>query len=1217
MKQRRINATLAIAALALAALLILSALPRAGTAAPRLERQPLESLSALNAAEVAERGVPLSAFSAPSAASVVQSPGTTTHVSAALRSAPVMFIENVGQFDEHARFRVWGGSGTMWLAEDAIWITIFEQKSEDAEDLERDSTLQLRTSAPLPRCGVHLKLTFPGANPHSRLEPFDRLDTVVSYFIGNEPAKRRPAVPVWGGVRYKDLYPGIDLEITGENSRMVQRLITHPGADLSTVRLRVEGADSLRVDGDRLRLTTAAGDFTLPLLQAVEIDGSPLPVLGEAPGVRANEITAPFSIAPPLPDASPQLAGTSDLLYATFLGGSSIDRGYGIAVDGSGATYVTGETISSDFPTTPGAFDVSLSGESDCFAAKLDATGSSLAYATFLGSSSSGYGQDLCYGIAVDSNGAVYLTGEAAAADFPTTPEAFDTTYNGGDSDAFVVKLNANGTALGYATFLGGSSTDYGSGITVDEDGAAYVTGSVSLTFPDFPTTPGAFDTTYNGGGDVFAAKLNTMGSALIYSTFLGGNDRDYGLGIVVDGNGAAYVTGATGSPDFPTTPDANDTSCGTDGNCNDDGSTRYSDAFIAKLNANASTLVYSSFLGGGRYDVGEGIATDGSGAAYVTGGTGSSDFPTTPGAFDTTCRVCPNGNVDAFVVKLNAAGSALAYATFLGGSTGGAVGVGIAVEGTEEAYIIGRTTSADFPTTAGAFDTTLNSQEAFVVKLAMPAASTPTPTPTALYTPTPTATPTPTPTATNTPSVTPTPAIITVNTFTQGFIVDGLCSLAEAIQAANTNTAVDGCVAGGGADTIILPAGTYSLMAVDNTSTNGPNGLPIINTTVTISGAGADATTIHRSQGSSPPFFRFFEVASVGTLTINGLTAAGGNAGKDVTDRSYGGSGIYSTGRLTIIDSTISANTPPAMPSNVAGGGGIYNAGTLTITHSTISDNTATTTCGGGLFNDRGTVTITDSDVYGNTAGNMNNSACGGGIYNYRGTLVINNSAVFGNTSHYHDGGGGIYSLGTLVVTNSTLSDNSAYNSYGGGICSNGTLTITSSIFAGNRADRSGGGLSYRGDANFATIADSTFSGNAASDKGGGIYKSPSYSTMTISNSRILDNSARTGGGLFSSGMLIVTSGRISYNRAIDYGGGIAHAGGQLDVTDGTISNNTAAVGGGIANTTVWSLPIGTVNVGSSTLSSNNAPWGGGVANQANGIFNIATRSLSHKFLG
>jgi murein DD-endopeptidase MepM/ murein hydrolase activator NlpD len=404
------------------------------------------------------------------------SPGTVSDrssVAEALRSSPVMFIENVGQFDERARFQVRGGTGTIWLAEDAIWITVLETPPQPSPMSGREpcppfagglrGDVDGGTEGSEPRRGVHLKLTFPGANPHPRLEPFNRLDTHVSYFIGNDPVQWHPNVPVWGGVRYVDLYPGIDLELTSENGRMVQRLVVRDGTPSLTlplrgggnegggVRLRVEGADAVQLlpspdpsaplrasvgrgaGGEGLRLTTAVGNFTLPLPTAefpFQIEG--VTTSGQRSAFDVQPATAEATV---VPQDNP-----SDLLYTTFLGGSGDDGGLGIAVDGSGAAYVTGYTASSDFPTTPGAFDTTHIGNEDAFVVKLNAAGSALAYATFLGGSSSDWGR----GIAVDGSGAAYATGDTGSSDFPTTPGAFDTSYNGID-DAFVAKLAVGG----------------------------------------------------------------------------------------------------------------------------------------------------------------------------------------------------------------------------------------------------------------------------------------------------------------------------------------------------------------------------------------------------------------------------------------------------------------------------------------------------------------------------------------------------------------------------------------------------------------------------------------------------------------------------------------------------------------------------------------------------------------------------------------------------
>jgi hypothetical protein len=334
-------------------------------------------------------------------------------------------------------------------------------------------------------------------------------------------------------------------------------------------------------------------------------------------------------------------ASGSSLVYSTYLGGSGDDFGYGIAVDGSGNAYVTGETYSTDYDVTPGAFQTTYGGGTlDVFVTKLNASGSGLVYSTYIGGSN-GDGRSL---IAVDGSGNAYVTGETWSTDYDVTPGAFQTTKEGG-SDVFVTKLNASGSGLVYSTYIGGSNNDYGRAIAVDGSGNAYVTGETGST--DYDVTAGAFQTTIVGGyADVFVTKLNASGSGLVYSTYIGGSNADWGNGIAVDGSGNAYVTGQTTSNDYDVTAGAFQT---THGGSND--------VFVTKLNASGSGLVYSTYIGGSSYDLGLAIAVDGSGNAYVTGKTMSTNYDVTAGAFQTG----GGGNYyDVFVTKLDMLASAV-----------------------------------------------------------------------------------------------------------------------------------------------------------------------------------------------------------------------------------------------------------------------------------------------------------------------------------------------------------------------------------------------------------------------------------------------------------------------------------------------------------------------------------------------------------------------------
>jgi uncharacterized repeat protein (TIGR01451 family) len=532
----------------------------------------------------------------------------------------------------------------------------------------------------------------------------------VSYFAGQDPAQWQTGIPTYAAVRYPGVYPGIDLIYHGAQGQLEYDFVVAPGADPDTILLAFEGVDELEID--------SAGDLRLhgpewalrqrkPVLYQ-DLAGVRQEIAGRY--VRRGAHQVGFAVGPY--DASQPLVIDPVLGYSTYLGGTGDDFNHGIwiAVDATGNAYVTGLTNSADFPTTPGAFQTALSGALDAFVTKLNPTGTALVYSTYLG------GPSIANGIAVDSAGNAYVTG-LAGKDFPTTPGAFQTVPHG--TDAFVTKLNPTGTALVYSTYLGGTSRgapfdlgDDGTGIAVDTAGNAYVTGLTGSG--DFPTTPSAFQPACRGGSvqtapyDAFVTKLNPTGTALVYSTCLGSNvDPGFGLQMAVDAVGNAYVTGATSSPNFPTTPGAFQPTFG-------GGTLGGGDAFVTKLNPTGTALVYSTYLGGTDNDTGSGICVDTAGNAYVAGFTHSTNFPTTPGAFQTT----RSGVVAAFVTKLNPTGTALVYSTYLGG-TGGDAGVSIAVDTAGNAYVTGTTDSADFPTTLGAFQTARSGvSNAFVTKL-------------------------------------------------------------------------------------------------------------------------------------------------------------------------------------------------------------------------------------------------------------------------------------------------------------------------------------------------------------------------------------------------------------------------------------------------------------------------------------------------------------------
>jgi hypothetical protein len=385
----------------------------------------------------------------------------------------------------------------------------------------------------------------------------------------------------------------------------------------------------------------------------------------------------------------------SNLVYSTFIGGADTDDTRALNVDPAGAAYVSGLTRSEDFPTTPASFSPDFNGGCcDGFVVKLDPSGSTLGFSTFLGGADS---TEVVSGLATLGDGTVYATGQTLSEDFPTTAGAYDRLLNDGGvgvaDDAFVSVLTPDGSVLVYSTFLGGDHNDYGYAITVGPGATAYVTGEAQSA--DFPTTPGAFDETYNGGGDPYVTRLSTDGSAVVSSTFTGGSAIDRGIAITLDSMGQVFITGDTSSGNYPTSPGAFDRSFN-----------GLIDAYVTKLDPSGSSIVYSTFLGAGKSDLGVDLAVEPDGSVTLTGDTFSTGFPTTPGAFDRS----RTGSGDAFVSRFGPAGKQLTYSSFLGG--GGIVadeGKAIGLAGPGVVTVGGWTASPGFPTTPGAYDRSFN----------------------------------------------------------------------------------------------------------------------------------------------------------------------------------------------------------------------------------------------------------------------------------------------------------------------------------------------------------------------------------------------------------------------------------------------------------------------------------------------------------------------------
>ncbi|HMC20598.1 MAG TPA: SBBP repeat-containing protein, partial [Thermoanaerobaculia bacterium] len=400
--------------------------------------------------------------------------------------------------------------------------------------------------------GFDFALRFRGANSDVDLSANTPQIARVNYLIGNDPARWHTGVATYGAITYAELWPGIDLAFRGSEGRLKYDFMLRPGADLREIRLAYEGVRSTSIDarGD-LVVSTGLGNFTDHRPAGYQIiRGSRVPV--ETRFVSIGDHT--FGIRAARFDRRLPLFIDPGFIYSTYLGGSGLEFTPQVAVNSSGEVIVTGTTTSADFPTTAGVLDRTFNGSNDIVVSKFDSTGTTLLYSTYLG----GSGNDLAEDMAVDSAGNVFLIGRTTSHDFPTTLGAYNRNFNGGATDFYVAKLNANGSSLVYSTFVGGSDTDLGLGIAVSSTGEAYVTGTTLSS--DFPTTAGAFDRTFHGSQDAFVVKLDAAGANLIYSTFLGGADVDVGESVAINSLGQAHVSGFTDSSDFPVTPGAFDT---------------------------------------------------------------------------------------------------------------------------------------------------------------------------------------------------------------------------------------------------------------------------------------------------------------------------------------------------------------------------------------------------------------------------------------------------------------------------------------------------------------------------------------------------------------------------------------------------------------------------------------------------------------------------------
>ena len=636
----------------------------------------------------------------------------TSNIAQTYGKLPLGFEANRGQADGRIKFLARGIGYGIFLTKREADLELhgapLEAQRVGASPWERSHPrLSIETEV------VRMRLS--GADPKTSATGIDPLPGTANYFVGKDSSKWRSGIPVYSKVRFSNVYRGVDLIYYGNQGQLEYDFVVRPGADTKAIRLSFSGTRKLALTADGgLSIDARNGRilFRSPEIYQ-EANGRRVPVQG-CFSLHADRSVG-FRLA--AYDHSQPLIIDPVLSYSTYLGGSHDDAASSIAIDGSGNAYVTGTTFSTDFPVTPGAYhatDKSGTKYTTGFVSKMNATGTALIYSTYLG----GSGGETASGIALDSAGNAYVAGMTGSKDFPVTKGAFQTKDNSatGRGTGFVSKLNASGTQVLYSTYLGGSNYDQPVDVKVNSSGIAYVTGWTQST--DFPTTAGAFQTVKPGSSNTpFVTCLNAGGTALVYSTYLGGNGDDQAGSVVLDSAGNAYIAGSASSIDFPVTPGAFQMA--------NKAIPGHSTVFVAKLNSSGSSLVYATYLGGSTSDTGGPIAVDGDGNAYVAGTTNSIDFPVTAGAFQTSNFESFHENSTAFVASLNPEGTALRYSTYLGGSGlivggGGDSANAIAVDSAGDAYVAGWTASSDFPWTAGAFQTTVGNinGNAFVTEL-------------------------------------------------------------------------------------------------------------------------------------------------------------------------------------------------------------------------------------------------------------------------------------------------------------------------------------------------------------------------------------------------------------------------------------------------------------------------------------------------------------------
>jgi hypothetical protein len=588
------------------------------------------------------------------------------------------FIENKGQWPSEVLYLSQMGGLNTWITKKGMQLEFYkteEIKETNAPDSDPNKFEEKRYKS----WGQRVVYNLIGSNPEGNTVGEKKQTAYKNYLIGNDQSKHASNVALYGQVIVKEIYVGIDIRYYFQENLLRYDYIVHPGADASQILFNIEGSDKTYLNNKgELVFTTLFGEVKNTDLYCYQLENK------KQVDAKFTNQNGGWSIGLGDYEKSQTLI-IDPLIYATYIGGNIHEDSYSVVVDASNNAYVCGVTISSNYDIVTGSFQSTNAGVWDVFVSKLNAGGTALIYSTYVG----GSGNDFAVSNAIDTENNIYITGYTDSGQYPVIAGALQ-TIKGVGVDSFITKLNATGTALIYSTYIGGNNGDYSRSIAVDAANNAYIAGSTNSN--NFPTSVGAFQTVLSGLIDVFVSKINASGTALVYSTFVGSIGNEDCQSIAVDSSGRAYITGS-GTNGFPITPGAYQSSVGGG-----------PDAFITKLNALGTALVYSTFVGGFGGDLGYDIALDSSENAYITGTTGSINFPLSANAFQTS-REGVFGN-DGFVTKINQSGTAMIYSTYIGGN-GDDNTNSIGVDALGCAYITGYTDSTNFDCTTGAFQTT------------------------------------------------------------------------------------------------------------------------------------------------------------------------------------------------------------------------------------------------------------------------------------------------------------------------------------------------------------------------------------------------------------------------------------------------------------------------------------------------------------------------------